>query len=423
MKSLHEDILTKLNVLSINEAVLEGDGQKKNKGREFLLNAAAASARGQNPQSWLWLWRGNVEFPEEKYFAELIDLHFPKRSKPDLRILHGSIEIANQMNVLTAGLRTIGVSSDSLNYYPYYLNYQNDYTWDLRNQRSTPELNRKLRKLTEEFTAIYDLFHFHFGTTLTFDYSDFSMLKDAGKSMVMHHWGSDVRLHSEALKSNPYALVKDKNEIGIHQKLKTLSSQINHCIIPDYELFPYVKDYYEHVHIIPSAIDLQSYQPVSIRKQNEPPLIVHAPTSPFIKGTAFILKAVEKLKDKYTFQFQLVQGMSHQEAKKIYERADVIIDQLHIGSYGLFSVESMALGKPVVCYISDEMQQHYPKDLPVISANPDTIEAVIASLLQNIDSFPETGRKSRLYAEKYHDSAAVCPLIHHVYQDVINNPC
>lgn len=422
MKNLQKDILTILDLPSMENAILESKKIPIHRSREYMLNAAVSAGNGQYLQAWLWLFRGRVDCPEESMFSKLIHQHF-QTDKSSLHVLHGSIEIANQMNTLSKGLRKMGIVSDSLNYYPYYLNFQNDYTWDLRNQRSTTELNIKLRKLAEEMIMKYDLFHFHFGTTMTFDYSDFQFLNDAKKPMVMHHWGSDVRMHSIALKSNPYALVKTNNERVIQQKLKTLSGHIKHCIIPDYELYPYVKDYYEHVHIVPSAIDLTTYQPAAANNKNDMPLFVHAPTSPFIKGTAHILKAIDKLKETYSFQFRLVQGMSHKEAKKIYEKADVIIDQLHIGSYGLFSVESMALGKPVVCYISDEMQHHYPKGLPIITANPDTIGSVLENLLQNIDSFPETGKKSREYAEKHHDSSAVCPLIQTIYQSAQNNPC
>jgi glycosyltransferase involved in cell wall biosynthesis len=322
------------------------------------------------------------------------------------------------MHAISKGLSLHNVASKTLNYYPYYLNYSSDYTWNLLNQRSTPSLNLKLRKLTIELLNNHDLFHFHFGTTLTFDYSDLPLLKTAQKPVIMHHWGSDVRLHSVALRTNPYALVKDNNEEKIIQKLKTLSGSIKHCIIPDYELFPFVKDFYEKVHIIPSMIDLSKYVPKRDQSKNKVPIIVHAPTSPFIKGTKYILEAVEKLKTRHEFQFKLVQGISHEEAKEIYKQADLIIDQLHIGSYGLFSVEAMALGKPVMCWITDEMKKYYSDDLPIISANPDTIKDSLEYILKNLDMLSDVGKNSRIYVEKYHDASVNSLLIRDIYQNL-----
>lgn len=422
MEKLTAKLVSLLKDKNINETDPDGNEAPE----EYLLNALHSSMKGNVDQSWLWIWRGAADYPCNPVYESLLNEFFrdKKKDQNKLSVLHGSIEIANQMHAISKGLSAHHVNSKSINYYPYYLNYTSDYTLNLLNQRSTPSINSKLRKLTKEFMNQYDLFHFHFGTTLTLDYSDLPFFKEANKPLIMHHWGSDVRMHSAALRTNPYALVKDKNEEGITKKLKLLTSTIKHCIIPDYELYPYVKDYYEHVHIVPSVINLTNYQSdtADVSSKETVPLIVHAPTSPFIKGTKYILKAIEDLKADYQFDFKLVQGLSHQEAKEIYKKADLIIDQLHIGSYGLFSVEAMALGKPVICWITDEMKSHYPKDLPILSANPDTIKKTLETILKNQDKLTEIGKSSRKYAEKHHDAAINSKLIKDIYMQLKENP-
>ncbi|KIL48368.1 glycosyltransferase [Jeotgalibacillus campisalis] len=405
------------HVNKINENIIELDQNGNAVTEKYLLHALRSSVKGNIDQSWLWIWRGAVESPSNPVYESLLAEFFKdvKTDKSKLNVLHGSIEIANQMHAISRGLSLHNVNAKSINYYPYYLGYTSDYTINLLKKRSTPALNSVLRKLAVEFINRYDQFHFHFGTTLTFDYSDLAILTAAKKPMIMHHWGSDVRMHSAALRTNPYALVKDKNEDRISKKLTTLSKSIKHCMIPDYELYPYVKDYYEHVHIVPSMIDLTAYPSDTCLPKNPLPLVVHAPTSPSIKGTSYILQAIEKLKADYSFTFKLVKGLSHKEAKEIYKKADVIIDQLHVGSYGLFSVEAMALGKPVVCWITDEMKSHYPKELPILSANPDTIKDVLETILKNQDMLKDIGQKSRKYAETYHDAALNSKLIKDIY--------
>lgn len=83
--------------------------------------------------------------------------------------------------------------------------------------------------------------------------------------------------------------------------------------------------------------------------------------------------------------------------------ADLVIDQLIIGRYGPTSVMAMALGKPVICWISDFMREKYPKELPIIFANPDNIKEKIAYVLENRDMLMEIGLRGRRYVEKYHD--------------------
>lgn len=231
----------------------------------------------------------------------------------------------------------------------------------------------------------------------------------------MQHWGSDVRLYSVGKKTNPYVLVT-QHERPLRRRLSQLSRHVQHCIVADKELEQYVKDYYPQVSVVPMMVDLTRYSVQEEWKPNERLLIVHAPTNPGLKGTEVILKAIEALKEQYDFDFQLVQGMSHEQAKEIYQKADLIIDQLHIGSYGLLAVESMAFGKPVICWISDYMTEQYPAELPLIRANPDTIQSVLEKLLQERDCLPEIGIRGRAYVEQHHDMVKNSRRILEIYQ-------
>ena len=53
-------------------------------------------------------------------------------------------------------------------------------------------------------------------------------------------------------------------------------------------------------------------------------------------------------------ELEIVEGLDHREAFERYRRADVIVDQLNAGWYGVFAIEAMALGKPVVTFLHDE---------------------------------------------------------------------
>ena len=44
---------------------------------------------------------------------------------------------------------------------------------------------------------------------------------------------------------------------------------------------------------------------------------------------------------------EIVEGLHHDEAFERYRNADIVVDQLHAGWYGLLAIECMALGKPV----------------------------------------------------------------------------
>ncbi|WBL46734.1 glycosyltransferase family 1 protein [Clostridium estertheticum] len=335
----------------------------------------------------------------------------------NIKVIHGTMEIANQMHTITKALQGCNIEAKSVNYYPSYLDYKSDYNLNLFSI-DINEADRLSKELAINLINENNIFHFHFGTSLTLDYSDLPILKNLNKKIFMQHWGSDVRLYSVASKYNPYVKVKATDEKEIINKLEFLGKYIDNCIVSDAELYEYVKNFYKNVYLIKQAIDIKEYT-IKSKKINHELCIVHAPTSPEIKGTDSVLKVIEELKDKYSFNFKLVQGMSHSEARKIYEEADIIIDQLRIGSYGLLAIEAMAMGKTVITFISDPMKDKYPKQLPIISANPDTLKDTLEYLIINKDMLEKVGEDGRTFVERYHDSNLIAKNLLKLYKPLI----
>ena len=334
----------------------------------------------------------------------------------NLRILNGTIEIANQMNTITKGLRKLVLEAKALNYYPSYLGYKCDYVLDINLYKDINAANVETKKLAAKMIAENDVFHFHFGTSLAIDYSDLQLLKNLGKKVLMQHWGSDIRMYSKAVMVSPNVKVKELDENKIKRRLEFLSKNISHCAVCDYELYDYVKDYYENIHIIRQCIDLSDFK-LNNTKNNKL-LIVHAPTNREIKGTKYILKAIEDLKLNYDFDFKLIENMSYEDAMKTYRNADIVIDQLLIGSYGLVAIENMALGKPVICYINEKMKEKYPSELPIISCGIENIKEKIEYLIKNQDDLKTIGINGRKYVEKYHDINKLNSEIVKIYEEI-----
>ncbi len=117
----------------------------------------------------------------------------------------------------------------------------------------------------------------------------------------------------------------------------------------------------------------------------------------------------------YEIDFVLVENMTNDKAIELYQSADIIIDQLLIGTYGVFACEAMALGKPVVTYISQEMKSEFPDELPIVSANIENIESKLEMLINNAKLRNDIGISGRKYVEKYHDFKNVAKLAKHIY--------
>jgi glycosyltransferase involved in cell wall biosynthesis len=327
-----------------------------------------------------------------------------------MRIFHGTTEIAGQMGILSSALTKKGHCSVGYNTFHSYLGYKNFLV-------NTDQDGLKER--VQEILAHYDLFHFHYGTTLAPEFADLPEIKSRNKKMIMHHWGNDVRFHDQARMNNPYVYTGDSpsNE-DIHAKLMKITAYIKEAIVQDYEVYDYVKDYYEKVHVVPIAIDLTHFQPHYPSLQKDRPLILHAPTNPDFKGTFYIEKTIERLKEEYNFEYQRIEKMNHEEVIKLYTDADIIIDQVLCGSYGLLSVESMALGKPVLTFIRPDLISSFPPELPIVNANPDNLYEQTKKLLDNPELRREFGVKGRRYAENYHSHDRVADQLLTIYSNL-----
>lgn len=324
-----------------------------------------------------------------------------------MKIFQGITEIAGQMGIMAGEFKKEGHEVNSYNTFQSYLGYEEHLQYMEKEQ---------IAQIADQLIDQHDLFHFHYAQSLRDDYTDLQRLKGSGKKAIMHHWGNDVRFHDMARVQNPYAYTGDSppNEY-IDYRLKQISSVIEDAIVQDYEVYDYVKDYYKRVHVVPIAIDLSKIQQVKTTPKSVP-LLVHAPTNPYFKGTVHVERAIKQLKETHSFRYQRIEHMNHEKAVELYKEADIILDQILCGSYGLLSVETMALGKPVVTFVRDDLLTKFTEVPPVVNANPQTIYETVKGLLDAPESWQEIGQKGRNYVETYHDSKVVAEQIKGIYQ-------
>jgi glycosyltransferase involved in cell wall biosynthesis len=327
-----------------------------------------------------------------------------------MKVIHLPLEIAGQMGALCGAIKRHGHQAIGYNYFHTFLSYTDNIL---------PADGYEITNIIGDAIQHFDVFHFHYMLTPLYDYSDLAMIAEAGKPIVMHHWGSDVRKASISNLLNPYVNTDPSSEEQIHEKLLAVSKYVSTAIVQDYEVIPYVSPYYKEVHVLPVAIDISKFAPAYPNPYKRNPLVLHAPTQPQFKGTDIIERAISQLQNEIPFQYQRVENMSHEAAKQLYRQADIIIDQILNGSYGLFCAESMALGKPVITFVRDDLLCQYTEELPICNANPDTIYHVLKTLLQSGELRYQKGMEARSYAERHHDSNIVGAQLIKIYDQLL----
>ncbi len=236
-----------------------------------------------------------------------------------------------------------------------------------------------------------DIFHFYFGLTLVPKAFQFPLLQLARKKSVLHYLGSDIR-------------GKTPQELAYGKKAGAQ-------IVGSYDAIRWVPE----ADVIPPGIDLGTVTP-AYPSDRVRPVILHAPSSRRRKGTEHVVAACEGL----DADLRIVEGLHHDEAFEQFREADIVVDQLHAGWYGLFAIECMALGKPVVTFLHDEAvartREAFGVDVPIRSATAETLRVRLQEL---IDLGPAgrraMGQASRAYVERVHDSERIAERLLAVY--------
>ena len=349
-----------------------------------------------------------------------------------LRVLHLPTNTASIPSHTVHGLRGIGVDARGL------------VMRDLENQSAEglkimdPKNSRQwspmwVRSLVRRFhyfvrwVSWADIVHWYFDSSILPFGLDLKMIKVLKKPAVVEWLGSDIRIPEIEFEDNPYYKAAFPNGYEYQSENYQRSRQTQKrfvkagfvpVVIPC--MIQYIqKDICPRFYKIWQPIRLDGFIPRCGDRRKRKPLIVHVTSAPVAKGTAAVLKAVDRLKKKYDFEFILIQGMIREKVLELIQQADIFLDQFVIGYYGMAALEAMGFGKPVLCYIKPSLLKEEAPDLPIVNANPENLVEPLEAILCDGRLRYEIGKRSRAYVEKYHDATKVAHQLVDIYQEVI----
>lgn len=150
-----------------------------------------------------------------------------------------------------------------------------------------------------------------------------------------------------------------------------------------------------------------------LRNDSSPVRIIHAPNHRYFKGTEYICKAISDLRNKgHNIDFVLIENMETNLVLNEIANSDIVIDQIIMPGYANFAIESMALGKPVVCNLEmpefRELMTRYSflNQCPAVSSSPETLMDVIEKLILDQKLRDELGQLGINFSKKYHSFSA-----------------
>ncbi len=166
-------------------------------------------------------------------------------------------------------------------------------------------------------------------------------------------------------------------------------------------------------------MDCDALRPADGNVTNSPPVVIHAPNHRLIKGTDYLLDAIDRLQGAgVSCTLELVEQVPRLEAQRRYRESDIIADQFCIGAFGVFAVEGLALGKPVLSYLDQEHLGDPVFNLPIVNTNRENIVAVLAVLLQLPVLRKRIGQAGRAAVERYQSVPALAEVWNRIYRHV-----
>ncbi|MFH2036254.1 MAG: glycosyltransferase [Candidatus Zixiibacteriota bacterium] len=290
-------------------------------------------------------------------------------------------------------------------------------------ESSDTKLGKQIKRFKYFFNEVADncsLVHY-FGDSILWKQFDVWLLRWMNRPMVISFGGTDVRLASIAQAKNRYVNIPaySEGEAKIRKKLKFLGKYIRFAAT-DYELAEYVEPYFEKVFILKQTLDISQIQFNPPSAENRIPVVMHVPTNRIAKGSDFIDAAVERLKsENIPIDYRPLEPVyTQKQMQDIIKDSDIIIDAICTGAYGLSAIEAMSAGKPVICHIRKDLVEKHPDDLPIVSANPDTIYDKLKELVLDSQLRYEIGVKSRAFAEKHHSYSTIGNRLKEIYSEI-----
>jgi hypothetical protein len=355
-----------------------------------------------------------------------------------MRVLHAPVNVGNQPWTLSRAERSQGVASDLVVNYSTWLGYPADRVLSTHGAKSPIAIARRLAfGLSAPFR--YDVLHYYFGRSLLvwddlganagFPFLDARLAHRIGRKVFFTLQGCDVRLAGESNRRNAVTMCRLEQGCSLFRnciagtdarRLEMLAQ-----ILPISDRVFYLNP--ELGHYVPGAAFLP-YANVAVdevlpaaRAFRKRPLVLHAPSDDWIKGSPLIEAALRELAKSYDFEYIAVRGKPHQEAMQLYASADLVIDQALAGWYGGFAVETMSMAKPVACYLRQEDLDFLPAtmraELPLLTVDPRRLVDDLARVFERRHEWADVGEASRRYVSRWHNPRKIAAAMIEAYRD------
>lgn len=218
--------------------------------------------------------------------------------------------------------------------------------------------------------------------------ADARLMEQAGVKVGLVFHGSelrDPRRHAAAHRWSPFQDTTDEWVQRVQATVDLLRPDVEAFSGPCMVSTPDLIEELPGATWLPVVVDCEIWTPRPERPEPAVPVVVHTPSRAAIKGSAFVDDALAPLVAEGLVEYRRVEGVPPEQMPVVLREADIVLDQLAIGSYGVLACQAMATGTAVIGHVSPEVrravEQATGQVLPVVEATPDTLQEALRRLV------------------------------------------
>lgn len=282
-----------------------------------------------------------------------------------------------------------------------------EYRWSTRWQRAQRRavLERATHVLLESASPL-------FGDPLRRDArAELRALQRAGIRVALLFHGSDIRSparHRAHARWSPFGPGGWDQTAALERVTAENAALVAEVDLPVFVSTPDLLRDVPAAQWLPVVVDVERWRteraPLTTGQR---PLVVHIPSRTIVKGTDLIDPVLRQLADEGLIDYRSITGLSNDEMVAAYGAADVVVDQLRIGTYGVAACEAMAAGRVVVSHVDEQVRGEVLArtglELPVVEATADTLEAVIRGIVDGPAAARERAGLGPAFVRAVHD--------------------
>jgi len=140
------------------------------------------------------------------------------------------------------------------------------------------------------------------------------------------------------------------------------------------------------------------------------PVVVHAPSRAGLKGSEVADDVLGRLHREGLIEYRRLDHASHSEVRVAYRAADIVVDSLRMGGYGVGACEAMAAGRLVLSHVNLHarlaVEAVMGEQPPIWPADVGTLEVAVRAVLADREAARALAARGPAFVRLAHDGRA-----------------